>query len=107
MMIPNPVKPPPVMFPRSLCVKPNWVPQSPRIPPRMENPPQPARLPMKPPNKSQYALGAMLLFFPLLIVFFFVYYGLTLGAAENNVFRFVTAAGLVVKPNDAKHGQED
>src|SRR5437588_9788056 len=38
--------------------------------------------------------------------FLFGYYGLTFGA-ENNGFRFVTAAGLVVKPNGAKHGQED
>src|SRR6266542_1704225 len=76
MMMPKPVKPPPVIFPRSLCVNPNCVPQSPRIPPRMENPTPAAKMAMKPAHKSRYAWGATQLLFPLLIgfvseVFFF------------------------------------
>src|SRR6185369_14072207 len=69
MMMPNPVKPPPVMFPRSLWVNPNCVPQSPRIPPRMENPTPAAKMAMKPAHKSRYAWGATPLLFPLLIGF--------------------------------------
>src|SRR5881394_1753269 len=69
MMMPNPVRPPPVMFPRSLCVNPNCVPQSPRIPPRIENPTPAAKMAMKPAHKSRYAWGATPLLFPLLIGF--------------------------------------
>src|SRR5436309_9722074 len=36
---PNPISPPPVMLPSSVCVNPNWLPQSSRIStPRTENP---------------------------------------------------------------------
>ena len=35
---PNPTRPPPVMPPSSLWVKPNWLPQSLRMNPRTENP---------------------------------------------------------------------
>src|SRR5688572_13041307 len=59
MMIPKPVRPPPVIWPRSLCVKPNWAPQSPRMPPRMENPTPAARMAMKPAQSSRLAFGAM------------------------------------------------
>src|SRR5438128_2478680 len=38
MVTPKPTKPPPVISPNSLCVKPNCSPQSPMISPRTENP---------------------------------------------------------------------
>src|SRR5438874_4213676 len=75
------------------------------MPPRMAAPTPAARIAAKPPYKSRLAFGVIPV--PLLIGFLFGYYGLTFGAGENNGFRFVTAAGLVVKPNGAKHRQED
>src|SRR5258708_1231815 len=59
MMMPKPVSPPPVMAPNSLCVKPNCLPQSPRMPPRMANPTPAARMAMKPAKSRRFALGAV------------------------------------------------
>src|SRR5688572_15683594 len=59
MIMPNPVRPPPVICPRSLWVNPNWAPQSPRIPPRIENPTPAARMAIKPAHNSRLALGAI------------------------------------------------
>src|SRR5688572_33262055 len=69
MIMPNPVRPPPVICPRSLWVNPNWAPQSPRIPPRIENPTPAARIAIKPAHNSRFAFGAMasLLVYALLI----------------------------------------
>lgn len=44
--MPNPTSPPPVMVPSSLCVNPNWLPQSLRMKPRTENP-MPAAISVK------------------------------------------------------------
>jgi len=57
MMMPKPVRPPPVMAPSSVWVKPYCSAHWPRIPPRIANPTPAARIAMKPAHKSREALG--------------------------------------------------
>src|SRR5277367_1712211 len=59
MIMPKPVRPPPVMPPRSLWVKPNCVPQSLKMPPRTEKPTPAARMAMKPAKSRRFAFDAI------------------------------------------------
>ncbi len=53
MMMPKPVRPPPVMAPSSVCVKPYWLDHWPRMPARIENPTPEAMMAMNPAQSSR------------------------------------------------------
>ena len=56
---PKPVKPAPVMLPRSDWVKPNSLAQSTRMLPRTPKPTPEAKIAKKPAHKSRFALGTV------------------------------------------------
>src|SRR5262249_47949948 len=58
MMMPKPVRPPPVIAPSSVCVKPYCSAHWPRMPARIENPTPDAMIAMNPAQSRRYALGA-------------------------------------------------
>src|SRR3954447_14207965 len=58
MMMPKPVRPPPVIWPSSVWVKPYCSAHCPRMPARIENPTPEARMAMNPAQSRRYALGA-------------------------------------------------
>src|SRR4051794_2334420 len=58
MMMPKPVRPPPVIAPSSVWVKPYCSAHCPRMPARIENPTPEAMMAMNPAQSRRYALGA-------------------------------------------------
>src|ERR1043166_2759387 len=112
MMMPKqkPGNPAPPMAPSCAPVKPKSAAQLAKMPPRIPKPMPAARIAMKPAKRSRFALGAIA--FPLLIgfgswVLVVASEESAFSAAERKGLRFVTAARPVVKPNGAKHKQQD
>src|SRR6185437_14037808 len=94
MMMPNPVSPPPVISPRSVSVKWNCFPQSPRMPARTEKPTPSARIAMKPAQRIRCALDETL--FSLAI---FIWFGGGLTAKIGQLHDLTPAHGRFMRAN--------